>query len=394
MSQRLPSHMVPSRFIELSEMPLLGNGKIDRKALSRIAVRVERAETAEDTFLDSTHLQLIQIWQKILGHQEIRLNDNFFELGGNSLLAVNLCAQLGKIYGKKISVRTVFDVPTIGLMAAFIRQKVSLTPPSSITPINPNGSNPPFFCVHAAGGVAHSYISLARCLGPEQPFFALQSRGLDIGQQPLKTVEEMADLYSKDILNVEPDGPYYLGGWSFGVPVSFEIARQLTHQGKQVQLLVLMDSPRNQNPVDDFLNEEELFAAEQSYLAQYLMDKLELTIENLSFDQQVLLYLNHLKESGILPLDITPDQLQRFIRVTVLNKHAARMYRAKPYTGRITLFRSASSSHTDYYYGWKEVALGGIDVFTFDADHENFISGSNALPLAQQLCACLKEAAR
>ncbi|MGA9767562.1 MAG: thioesterase domain-containing protein [Blastocatellia bacterium] len=392
MKKMLPGHMVPGVYVEIEEMPLLGNGKIDRKALSRNESSRQKTRAREKDFLDSTELQLIRVWEEVLCVQCIDITDNFFELGGNSLSAVSLCARLRKIYGAQISVRMVFDAPTIESMAVLVRQNTSPSPPSSVIPINPHGEQLPFFCMPAAGGIPHSYIPLAHGLGPDQPFYALQSYGLDLGQEPLSRVEDMAAVYIEDIQKVQPAGPYQIGGWSFGVPVSFEIAQQLTAMGEEVRLLVLMDSPRNCNPADRPLSEAELREAEQSFLAEYLQEGLGLAVESLTFDQQVLLYMNTQKESGMLPADITQEQIRRYIRVTVSNKHAARLYQPKPYSGRVTLFKSSFSRHEDYSYGWKELALGGIDVFNFDSSHADFVSKSNAPLVAESLRKCFETA--
>ena len=390
----LPQHMVPDQMIELEQMPLLPNGKIDRKALPRRESARQKTRAKEKHLLDRTELQLIQVWEEVLCVQCIDITDNFFELGGNSLAAVSLCARLRKIYGAQISVRMVFDAPTVESMSVLVRQNISLSPPSSVIPINPHGEKLPFFCMHAAGGIPHSYIPLAYGLGPDQPFYALQSYGLDLGQEPLSTVEDMAAVYIEDIRSVQSAGPYQIGGWSFGVPVSFEIAQQLTAMGEEVRLLVLMDSPRNCNPADSTLSEEELREVEQSFLAEYIQEELGLAVESLTFDQQVLLYMNTLKESGMLPADITQEQIRRYLRVTVLNKHAARLYQPKPYSGRVTLFKSSFSRHENYSYGWEELALGGINVFNFDSSHADFVSKSNAPLVAERLRRCFETVAR
>ena len=111
-----------------------------------------------------------------------------------------------------------------------------------IVPIKPTGSRLPFFCIHGVGGAVVEYSHLARYLADEQPFYGIQAQGLD-GKEPwLKTISEMAERYIKEIKIVQPDGPYRLGGSSFGGIVAFEIARRLREQGDTVGLLVLFDS--------------------------------------------------------------------------------------------------------------------------------------------------------
>ncbi|MFP5285448.1 MAG: alpha/beta fold hydrolase, partial [Thermoanaerobaculia bacterium] len=104
-----------------------------------------------------------------------------------------------------------------------------------------DGSRPPFFCVHAIGGSVFSYGELARSLGPSQPFYGVQSPGLD-GGPLLDEVPAMAAAYLAELEAAAPNGPVLLGGWSFGGVVAFEMARQLRARGREVPLVLLLDS--------------------------------------------------------------------------------------------------------------------------------------------------------
>ena len=124
-------------------------------------------------------------------------------------------------------------------------------------PIQPRGSKRPFFCVHPAGGTVFCYLELAAALGPDQPFYGLQARGLDGEQAPHETLQEMAASYIELMRQVQPTGPYLLGGWSLGGNLAFEMARQLEVQGERVELLALFDagaiSPDEPPAEEDFL---------------------------------------------------------------------------------------------------------------------------------------------
>src|SRR5262249_20922863 len=100
----------------------------------------------------------------------------------------------------------------------------------------------PFFCIHPAGGTVFCYKELSNLLGPEQPFYGLQARGLNGEQAPATRVEDMAADYIDALRTVQPAGPYALGGWSIGGVVAFEMARQLEAQGQRVDRLALLDS--------------------------------------------------------------------------------------------------------------------------------------------------------
>jgi phthiocerol/phenolphthiocerol synthesis type-I polyketide synthase E len=192
---------------------------------------------------DDTTVQLTRIWQELLGVEPIGANQNYFDLGGDSILAVQLFAHIQKVFQIKLPVATLFEAPTIEELARILRRD---TPPSSgwspLVAIQPAGSRPPFFCIHGAGGNVLIYRDLSRYLGSDQPFYGLQSQGLDGSRPPLSRIEDMAALYVKEIERVRPHGPYFLGGYCGGGTIAFEVAQQLQSQGEQIALLALFDT--------------------------------------------------------------------------------------------------------------------------------------------------------
>jgi acyl carrier protein len=175
--------------------------------------------------------------------QKLGIHDNFFELGGHSLLAVRLMAEIQQQFGKNISLATLFQGATIEQLANILRQQTDSQAWSPLVAIQPHGSKPPFFCMPGSGGNVIYFHQLARHLGTEQPFYALQARGVDGKSAPFTRVEDMADYYLKAIQTVQPQGPYLLGGHSFGVIVAFEMAQQLHRQGQKVARLAILDLP-------------------------------------------------------------------------------------------------------------------------------------------------------
>jgi phthiocerol/phenolphthiocerol synthesis type-I polyketide synthase E len=113
---------------------------------------------------------------------------------------------------------------------------------SSLTPIRAGGSRPPLFCMHGAGGTVLMYRDLSRHLGDDQPFYGLQSQGLDGSCPPLTNIKEMAAVYVKEIRRVQPHGPYFIAGYCMGGTVAFEVAQQLLQLGEPIALLALFDT--------------------------------------------------------------------------------------------------------------------------------------------------------
>jgi len=233
---RLPRHMVPAMFVQLDTLPLNANGKIDYKALPA----PEPLELAVDHDYrpprNRLELQLTKIWEALLKVERVGVKDNFFDVGGHSLLAVRLLAQVNQATRRNLPLVSVFQAPTVEQMAKLVHEEGWTPPGQSLVVVQPNGSRPPFFCVHGYAG----YSGLASHLGPDQPLYGL-IQGLD-GKKFYTRVEDLASHYLKDVRAVCPKGPYFLGGHSFGGLVAFEMARQLQRQGERVGLLVLMDS--------------------------------------------------------------------------------------------------------------------------------------------------------
>jgi phthiocerol/phenolphthiocerol synthesis type-I polyketide synthase E len=186
--------------------------------------------------------RLTRIWQEVLGVDSISPDQNYFDLGGDSSLAVQMFAQIEKTFRIKLPLATLYEAPTIEELVKILRGETAASGWSPLVAIQAAGSRPPFFCMHGAGGTVLIYRDLARHLGDDQPFYGLQSQGLDGSCAPLTKVEEMAALYVKEIRRVQPHGPYFLGGYCMGGTVAFEVAQQLRAEGEPVALLALFDT--------------------------------------------------------------------------------------------------------------------------------------------------------
>ena len=320
---KLPEYMVPAAIVELERMPLTANGKLDRKALP-----APELDISEDVILprDSTELQLFHIWVDVLKRANFGVRDNFFDLGGHSLTAVTVAARVSEIYGEKMPVRTVFDCQTIEKMASYLRKEIALVPPSSVIPIQPLGTRLPLFCVHAASGLAQVYIPLAQSLGRDQPFYGLQSYGLEVGQTPISTIEEMAARYLIDVRRIQPVGPYQIGGYSFGGTVAYEMAQQLYAAGEEVSLLVMFDTaPRSRYRDSELPTEEELKIQEQRFLVN-LIEESGLPVDeikSLPVSELLQLRLSLSKSERYKELGLTEKQYLQLLRIRVMNPNAA-----------------------------------------------------------------------
>jgi amino acid adenylation domain-containing protein len=393
LKDKLPEHMVPALFVVLDALPLMPNGKVDRRALpmpDRARPELEKAFVAPR---DDLELQLAQIWEEVLGVRPVGVRDNFFELGGHSLLAVRLFAIIEKRLGRKLPLTTVFQGATVEHLAGVLRQQAKPGPQSCLVTIKPDGGKRPLFLVHPAGGHVFPYIHLAQYLDPDQPCYGLQARGLEEGQEPHTRIEDMAAYYIEALQTVQPAGPYLLGGWSMGGVVAFEMAQQLHAQGHRVALLALLDG---RIPTAD-----ETFP-EEDYEAVLLVERyfgisfgpME-SLAQLPKDEQLAFMLEQAKSAGLVPAELDVAEARRFVELLKSDLRATQHYALHPYPGRVTLFKASeelAGASPDPTLGWSEWANAGVEVHLVPGNHANLVYEPHVEVLAEKLSACLSRA--
>lgn len=391
-----------------------------------------------------TEQKITDIWRDLLGVDWIGIHDSFLEVGGDSLLAVQLVSRLYQTFGVRIPIRSLFMTPTIAGLAESVeqlphtaetgeRQALGATTkvangqlpvrgahgaPAgaavvglgrddaaafSLVGLQTSGTRPPFFCVHPSGGNVFCFIHLARRLGNDQPFYALQAKGLNVGESPHTRVEEMASFYLEALRAVRPAGPYLLGGWSMGGVVAFEMAQQLRERGEEVGLLAMLDTQaiNNRRPAEagemshliNFANELTL-----SWGIEVTWNDLGLKREDLSLqkpDEQLDRLWNMAKEAGVIPPDAELFEGRHLLKVFRANAEALINYVPREYPGRLTLIRTNDHVREiaqDPTLGWGGLVKGGIDLYAIDASHYTIVREPFVEEVARILAACLKRA--
>ena len=232
----LPGYMVPSAVVVLDGLPLTANGKLDRRALpAPDYITGALGSTGIPTTAEEMILR--GLFAEILGLPHVGLDDSFFELGGHSLLATRLVSQIRSVMGVELSVRTLFETPTVAGLTRRLALPSMHDALGMLLPIRTHGSRPPLFCVHPASGLSWCYSPLARYMPTEHPLYGLQARGLDGTAH--RSIPDMAADYIKEIRKVQESGPYHLLGWSFGGNVAHEMAVQLQDQDEQAALIIM-----------------------------------------------------------------------------------------------------------------------------------------------------------
>jgi len=396
LAAKLPEYMMPAAFVRLDSLPLTPNRKVDRRALPKPAEGRLGLESSYLAPRDNLEQQLANIWEKILDIKTIGVHDSFFQLGGHSLLAVRLFSQIENRFGKRLPLSVLFQAPTIEQLANVLREAAANTSDwSSLVAIQPQGSNPPLYCIHAAGANVLIYRPLSRHLGNDQPVYALQARGLDGQQRPFLRVEEMAAHYIREIQAFQPAGPYHLLGASFGGLVIFEMALQLWSQGHQVGLLAMLNTncpvyPRSRKVRLHLTHLREHGAAFYSraiwQTLRRKMGKPTVSVEINAGPDPALARLVAERRHG-------DEALVRTV-LAILDAEKDYVPRDKIYPGKITMFWAldAEADEEDNRLGWEKLARGGLEVHVVPGTHTSIREEPHVAVLAEELRHCLAAA--
>jgi len=396
LKSRLPDYMIPAVFVPLPKLPLTSSGKVDVKALpppddSRPALQVSYAEPQ-----DSVEKQLVTIWQNVLSVTPIGVDDNFFHVGGHSLLAVRLFAQIENRFGRVLPLATLFQAPTIRELAVVLREE-GCRQWSSLVAIRSRGSKPPLFCIHAAGANVLIYRPLASHLDEQQPIYALQALGLDGVTQPLTRVEDMAAHYIKEIRALQPGGPYYLLGGSFGGLVAFEMAQQLHAQRQRVALLALLDTycPLHSLTQRVRCHWAHLVERGPRTYAVHLSTAVRKRFRR-TFLRQVPQPETRADAATVLPKQT--EFQDPLVRTVQANIEAENTYvpRDRVFHGRITYFYAedlgGAPAYEDNRLGWERMATEGMEIHRLPGTHITMREEPNVALLAKILTECLEKA--
>jgi aspartate racemase len=383
----LPEAMVPSAFVTLDEFPRTPSGKVDRLSLPEPGTHPSRTESVAAP-RDALELQLAKLWEKILQVRPVGRDDDFFDLGGDSILAVSLFVEIEETFGRKLPLATLFEAATVAKLAAILRREGWMPRWTSLVPIQPGGIRTPFFCVHGGGGQVLFYRTLARNLGSDRPFYGLQARGLNGVDRPHARVESMASDYVREIRGLQPEGPYLIGGGSFGAMVAFEMARQLHGQGDTVARVIMFDggSPAylesSHNPVDAptplrrFAQRAQRRWVEVSRAAPEERGP----YVRATTAKAAGIAWRRIKERTILPPAIRATQ--RAIH------EARRRYVPEVCPAPIVLFRTGERRNDfrfDPALGWAELAGGGLEIHEIPGRHLQMYEDPGVRLLASQL---------
>ena len=375
--------------------------------VSGMGMNSERPGHLTTTYAEPTNdveRALVDYWENLIGVKPVGIDDDFFDLGGHSLIAVRFFTRVKKQYHIDLSLATLFETPTIAQCAKRIMHELGMenevesavrqeTQRKIWSPlVTLNGLVPgrtPFFCVHGAGGNVFNFKSLARHIGEDQPFYALQAQGVDGILPPLRSVELMAELYLAEIQRVRPSGPYRLGGYSGGGVVAYEIAQRLVADGEQVDVVALLDTfhPAIESQrISLGEHWRQLTARGLGYVRERL-SKREARASNQQLAEESLAYVAQ-HPGEVIPI----VHLEHYLVDTFLR--AMKTYEPRPYSGRVVQYSASDTwimyKHAGADRGWLDL-VPHLEMHTTPGDHDNLFEEPNVQVLANLLRGLLSE---
>ncbi|OSY24863.1 non-ribosomal peptide synthetase [Klebsiella pneumoniae] len=250
LAEQLPPHMVPVVLMQLAELPLSANGKLDRKALPLPTLGGERSGRPPEPGMETL---VAAAFSQLLGCEVNDIDADFFALGGHSLLAMRLAAQLSRQLARQVTPGQVMVASTVGKLSALLAadlsdeqaQRLGL---DTLLPLR-ESDGPTLFCFHPASGFAWQFSVLARYLSPRWAITGIQSPRPQGPMASAASLDEVCEHHLRTLLAQQPHGPYYLFGYSLGGTLAQGIAARLRQRGEAVAFLGLLDTwpPETQN---------------------------------------------------------------------------------------------------------------------------------------------------
>lgn len=252
------AYRVPERWLVLDELPLLPNGKVDRRAITDL---VEARQTSHASVaardvataptrpaapsLTSTEAVVSDLWRTMLPVGPVGLDDDFFHLGGHSLLAAQMLVAAEERFGIAIPMSTMVDARTVRQVSRVIDRlrAGSEANPTTVARVQEGhpADRPRLWFVHDLPGSAYRVRHLAAALGDDQPVWSFESPLLRGEPNTYEDLNAFVDRYVRDLLVAQPEGPYWLSGYCFGGICAYQMARQLMAEGHEVAFMGMVD---------------------------------------------------------------------------------------------------------------------------------------------------------
>jgi amino acid adenylation domain-containing protein len=351
LSGKVPEYMTPRAFVQLAELPLTPNRKVDRAALPSPQAPDFQEQQDYAAPVDKIQRKLVALWEEVLDIRPIGVETSFFDLGGHSLIAVRLFVKIKEVFGKDLPLSTLYRAPTIGMLAEELRSIPADKTYSTLVAIKPSGFRRPFFCIHGGLGGILFFKPLVSYMDSDQPFYGIESEGLDGAPFRRRTVEEMASYYLAEIRKIQPEGPYLLGGYCLGGIIAFEMAQQLLRSGDSAALVAQFSAPLFYNSLEKpvAISTPGLRRPSRS-LWKSAKTAVWILQNQIRIGAGMTAYrLFHMMRRRV-------PQKMRTLYIPRMLGRAEKNYVPKPYTGTLTLFHGRHPDYAAPNLGWNGLA--------------------------------------
>jgi amino acid adenylation domain-containing protein len=372
---KLPEHMVPSKFVILENFPMTTSGKVDRKALP--APREQEQSVAVVLPRNELESKLASVFANVLGVASVNITDNFFDLGGHSLTAARLLAQVKEITGREVPLSLLFRGATVESLAQLIGEHREASEPVMMEIQAGENGRLPFFAIVPPAEEALGYAILARHMGLDQPLYKIQGHAPIVGKRPYteQEMKALASEYASAMRSVQPEGPYCLGGLCDGAHIAEHVVLELEAQGEEVALFAVIDTWVLQNSQRPLL-----------WRVDYFHQRLR-EARKRNFGEQINLYKRAIK-----------NRIRRFTgkvpaRTDWQEAYWPSNYVPPRFRAPVMLFKRPKQP---FYYvkdalmGWGQRTDGRVEIHEIDFDHLYLLREPHVGVLGKKLAGCIE----
>jgi bacitracin synthase 3 len=416
LSKEFPDYMIPSYFVRLEKIPLIPNGKVDWKALPKPELKA-----GEDYIgpRDELEKRLVELWSDVLGIEEdvISINSNFFRLGGHSLKATIVTSRIKKEFDVYIPLVELFKTPTIRQLAGYIKNKgkkaFSATDSNLVLLRETSEKAHHLFFIHDGSGEVEGYVEFCQQLDTDTDLdfncWGIQADKIKSYAPQNTTIEEIAGKYIEKIKSLQPQGPFFISGWSIGGTIAFEMVRQLEQMKEKIALLALIDSPGPlKHPNKNILSFNH--DSEKRFIKKYLVDKeIEEKIENTAdINQTWSFIINYLEsrefdiemikkviveyEAHVVPHfnQLKIKELIKYLNVGRTFKHARNLYTPAGKIHTPVHYFAATQSKKSFQKRWETSCSSAMKIYKITGDHTSIFNMPHVAAFARTFARVLK----
>lgn len=374
---RLPAYMVPAVLTVLDTLPLTPNGKLDVRALPAPGFTGEKRPEHTPP-RNPIERGIAALWKEVLGRNSFSVHDDFFLAGGHSILAIQMLGRLREKFSVDVPVSRLFATPTISGLGEYVAEHLPVLTAGSAESLvmiqRGDARRRPLYLVPGGWGGEIEflvYAELVRNMDRTLPLYGLRPRNSNSDELPGRTVEQFAAGFIEDIMRLQPEGPYMLGGECVGGVIAYEMARQLEAAGEKVSLLLILDT---EWPSEDGLR---------------LFNEWEARLRRKEADSKRRTFAQHWAEArkesplGMLRYawrHFRPDAIDRQIAGFIEERERLTAWPRllmnhplKPHAGRVTLLQDEINHRGPMLDIWKKHHAGEIDVHVVPGDHTSYI---------------------